>query len=480
MKNAANLLAPDRLPKIISGMVGQAFRFAWFSRGKSPPFRKLLLAVIFVVPVLVDGCSKKQSHVYSSLKDPAIAVQLKQFVAEKKSQAYAEADKTPPGFDEFFAAAEKGDWLTVSNRLGPLLRAGKLSGPRSAAVREIWGALEAFGAGDEKYSALFGNDIINSIPPGSIYFGGTDEGRFVVTAMEKSQVNGDPFFTLTQNGLADPTYLDYLQSMYGGKIYIPSRADSQNCFDEYTKDAEQRMERHQLKPSENVSRDANGHIQVSGLVAIMEVNGLIAKRIFDKNPDREFYIEESWPLDWMNPYLEPHGLIFKLNHQPLTTLSDDVIERDHDCWTKYANGMIGNWLHDETPVSTITQFAAKVFLQKDFGTSGADRRFVENADAHMWFSKERNSIGDLYLWRAQHASDGVESQRMNDAADFAYRQAFALCPYSPAVVYGYADFLKKQGRISDALQVAEIAAKFKFPGANFLGLVNQLKRQAAK
>ena len=80
---------------------------------------------------------------------------------------------------------------------------------------ETWGALDAFGEGNEKYSAAFGTNIVASIPPGSIYFGGTDPGRFLVTAICKSQVNADPFFVLTQNALADSTYLDYLRGMYG-------------------------------------------------------------------------------------------------------------------------------------------------------------------------------------------------------------------------------------------------------------------------
>src|SRR5215469_9722765 len=198
---------------------------------------KSLALSILVLCLVVAGCSKKQSHVYSSLKNPAIAAQLKQFVAEKRSQAYAADGQSTPDFDAYFAAAERGDWLTVSNLLGHLLnRSGgqRPSGSRLAAVLEVDGALEAFSAGDEKYSALFGNDTINSIPPGSIYFGGTDPGRFVITAMQKSQVNGDPFFTLTQNALADPTYLDYLRSMYEGKIYTPTAEDSQSCFQAYT------------------------------------------------------------------------------------------------------------------------------------------------------------------------------------------------------------------------------------------------------
>ena len=46
--------------------------------------------------------------------------------------------------------------------------------------------------------------------------------------MEKSQVKADPFFPLTQNALADNTYLEYVRSMYGGKIYVPTTEDSRN------------------------------------------------------------------------------------------------------------------------------------------------------------------------------------------------------------------------------------------------------------
>ena len=104
------------------------------------------------------------------------------------------------------------------------------------------GAFEDFAGGEDKYCIAFGRDIIDSIPPGSIYFGGTDPGRFLVTALCKSQVNADPFFTLTQNALADGTYLDYLRGMYGDKIYIPTDEDSQKCFQDYMADAQRRSQ----------------------------------------------------------------------------------------------------------------------------------------------------------------------------------------------------------------------------------------------
>ena len=94
------------------------------------------------------------------------------------------------------------------------------------------------------------------------------------------------------------------------------------------------MEANQLMPGEDLKRDANGKIQISGQVAVMEINGLIAKIIFDQNTNREFYVEESFPLDWMYPHLEPHGLIMKINRQPLAALSADIVQRDHDYWAK--------------------------------------------------------------------------------------------------------------------------------------------------
>ena len=97
-------------------------------------------------------------------------------------------------------------------------------------------------------------------------------------------------------------------------------------------------------PAKTSARMSNGRLQVSGQVAVMEINGLLAKIIFDKNPDREFYIEESFPLDWMYPHLEPHGLIMKINRQPLAGLSDEIIQKDNDYWIKYMTPMIGDWL----------------------------------------------------------------------------------------------------------------------------------------
>jgi hypothetical protein len=53
---------------------------------------------------------------------------------------------------------------------------------------------------EPKYTGLMADGIIGSISPGSIYFGATDPGRGVPTAFSKSHAEGEPFFTITQNG----------------------------------------------------------------------------------------------------------------------------------------------------------------------------------------------------------------------------------------------------------------------------------------
>jgi hypothetical protein len=267
--------------------------------------------------------------------------------------------------------------------------------------------------------------------------------------------------------------------MYGEKIYIPTVEDSQRCFEDYLKDAQQRLKEGKLKPGEDV-REVDGKVQVSGQIAVMAINGLLVKTIFDKNPDREFYIEESFPLDWMYPYLEPHGLIMKINRQLLGEMSDEIVRRDHDYWTKYVTPMIGDWLNDDTPVSEVAAFTEKVYLKQDFSGFKGDPHFLQSADAQKMFSKLRSSQAGLYAWRVNHAADAAEKERMAHEADFAFRQAWALCPYSPEAVYRYVNFLLEQKRVADALLVAETATQMPSmqgkDGDQIRSLVKQLQR----
>ena len=430
----------------------------------------------------------------SSLRGQQIA-RLEIFSAAKEKQAHALATKGGEeffsGFQPFFNAAIKGDWQTVTNlRANFLTRHPQYEHSTGdiphvihwQTVLEICLAYDFVVMCEPKYTQIGVDDIINSIPAGSIYFGGTDPGRGLPTAFCKSHADAAPFFTLTQNALADGTYLQYLRAMYGEKIYIATDEDAQNCFQNYTEDAAKRLQNHQLKPGEDM-KVTDDRVQVSGQAAVMEINGLLAKIIFEKNPGHEFYIEESFPLDWMYPHLEPHGLIMKINRRPLPELSDEIVQKDRAYWQKLMPGMIGDWLHDDTSLQVVTAFAEKIFLRHDLSGFTGDPRFVQNDYAVRSFSKWRLSIAGVYAWRAEHAASEPEKNRMTRAADFAFRQALALCPCSSEAVERYVDLLKKQNRVADAILVVETAVKIPSvrdtDTVKFRDLANQLKQMKA-
>jgi hypothetical protein len=499
------------------------------------------IATLIALSLFLGGCERK-----TPLDLSPASTQLKHFIAEKKAQATAAAaaqgQEMLPEFKSIFKAAEKGDWTTISNTFQDLRRIQalypenyartigegsslsntvekwqtriseyrgeqakrqRLHGTQWETVREVWGAFDCLASDVEmdKYSVALGQEIIRSIPPGSIYLGGTDPGRWTVTALQTSHMNADPFFTLTQNQLSDPAYLDYVRSMYGTKIYVPNEKDLQKCFSDYMDDAQrriehdqthdQRLEPLQMKPGEDVGKDSAGHIQVRGQVAVMAIHAYVAKVIFDHETNREFYVEESFPIDWMYPHLEPHGLIMKINHESLAELPEEIIRQDHAFWAARLDPVIGDWLRDDTSVQEICAFTRKVCLKHDLTGFKGDPRFVSD-DWSTWMSKLRSSIAGIYSWRMGISPPGgpvppeyaahtnPERERMIKEADFAYRQAFALCPGSPEAVYRYANFLVNADprRTDDAIAIAEVGLAIhqgKPDGVQFQYLLDSLK-----
>ncbi|HVV72977.1 MAG TPA: M56 family metallopeptidase, partial [Verrucomicrobiae bacterium] len=395
---------------------------------------------------------------------------------ERQSEALAKArgEAIAPDFKSYFDAAIAGDVQTVTNRYEYLKRhhpqyangtnaVERLRTAYWSPVLELCLAYDQVANCEPKYTRILADGIIHSIPAGSIYFGGTDPGRGVPTAFEKSSIDGDPFFCLTQNALADGTYLEYLRAMYGPKIYIPTADDSQRCFQEYMADVTRRMQENRLKPGEQV-HEVDHKLSVSGQVSVMAVNGLLAKVIFDENPDREFYIEESFPLDWMYPYLEPHGLILKLNRQPRARLSEQVCSSDRAYWSKLVADAAGSRVNAAQTVRELAAFTQQVYVRKDLSGFDGDPAFIQNDYAKRIFSKLRSSIAGIYAWRLgsdipaefKPASE-LDRQRLMAEADLAFRQAFALCPYSPEALFRYVNFLVQCQRREDACLLAEAA-----------------------
>jgi Flp pilus assembly protein TadD len=265
------------------------------------------------------------------------------------------------------------------------------------------------------------------------------------------------------------------------EIYTPTPDDSQRCFQEYMTDAQKRMQNNQLKPGEDV-RVVDNRVQVSGQVAVMNINGLLTKVIFDHNPKNEFFVEESFPLDWMYPYLTPFGIIMKINRQTLPSLTDDILTRDHQFWKQFSKRLTGDVIDYDTPLKQITDWIEKTYLRHDFSGFTGDRRFLHDDDAQKSFSKLRSSIGGIYAWRLgpycpaeYRPKSEAEYQRLLKETDFAFRQAFAFCPYSPEAVFRYAQLLLQLQRFDDAALVAQTCLKLDPYNGQVRGLLESVK-----
>ena len=384
----------------------------------------------------------------------------------------------------------------------------------------------------------------------TVLFGGTDPGRFCPTYMifcesfipprcKPRDPNFDrrDVYIITQNALADGTYLEYIRAHYNRsaqadppffqemlrlksdydrnttnylarlvapldryftalgqriedrrrhegvypptEIITPTTSDSQQAFNEYMYDALRRKQLNQLRPGEDVNTNDN-RVSISGQVAVMSINGLLTKVIFDKNPTNEFYVEESFPLDWMYTYLEPFGIIMRINRQPLAEITEEMAKRDHEFWSQYSRRLVGNWITYDTPVKDICAFAQRVYERHDYNGFTGDRKFIRDDQAQKSFSKLRSSIGGVYTWRYTYARTTAEKERMFKEADFAYRQAFAFCPFSPEAISRYAMLLGSGGRLDDAELVVETALRFDPDNIFIRNLLAQIKaaRQA--
>jgi len=392
----------------------------------------------------------------------------------------------------------------------------------------------------------------------AILYGGTDPGRFCPTYMifcesfipakcKPLDPNFDrrDVYIITQNALADGTYLMYIRAHYNRseqlkydtpffqellrstkerenyktnllarvagslldrpfgtlganieasrrkqgvyppkEMYIATPDDSQRCFQEYLTDAQRRLQAGRLRPGEDV-RIIENRVQVSGQIAVMAINGLLTKVMFDHNTTNEFFVEESFPLDWMYPHLTPFGIIMKINRQPLPTLTQEILDRDHAFWSKYSERLVGNWITYDTPVKEITDFAEKVYLRRDFNGFKGDRKFARDDQAQKAFSKLRSSIGGIYAWRLNpdpltcppeyRPKTAEEYERIRKEVDFTFRQALAFCPYSPEAVFRYVQFLAQFNRMDEALLVAETCLKLDPYNGQVIGLVKNLR-----
>ena len=239
-----------------------------------------------------------------------------------------------------------------------------------------------------------------AMDPFSIFFGGTDPGRFVPTYMIYSANYRPDVYLITQNALADGTYMSVERDLYGDEIWIPSNDDSAEAFNIYVDEVQRGV-----RPANGDLKIENGRVQVTGALGVMEINGILTKMMFDHDRLRHsFYVEESYVIPWMYPYLSPHGLIMKINpdHTPYDA---KTAAKDRDFWDWYTRRLL------------------------------SDPMFRRDFAGQKSFSKLRAAIAGLYAKQGRHA----------DAAQ-AFREACLLYPASPEATFRYAQEILLPGR----------------------------------
>ncbi|MBN1671698.1 MAG: DUF2723 domain-containing protein [Kiritimatiellae bacterium] len=246
--------------------------------------------------------------------------------------------------------------------------------------------------------------------PAAVFFGGTDPGRFVPTYQIFCPKDRPDVYLITQNALADATYTNVMRDLYGDAIWIPSAVDSNRAFQVYLNGVREGR----FPPTPNI-RVQNGKVSVQGQQEVMHVNGILARMIFERNKARHaFYVEESYPIGWMYPHLVPHGLVMRLNPDPLRRLPHEAVRNDREFWDWYVRRLLKN------------------------------NRFRRDLVARKTFSKLRTAIAGLYVYRRLYAE-----------AEYAYRQATRLCPGFPEPTMRLADLYMRQRRFDEAGSLLE-------------------------
>ena len=278
---------------------------------------------------------------------------------------------------------------------------------------------------------MYGHDMLVDLPRDSFVFGGTDPGRFVPTYMvfgeSFEKTKRDPNFDrrdlyiVTQNALADTFYNRYIRSHYSTErpseftwyerllgrdhtypketLILPHREEIMSLF-------EVLMRKYQENPGAMPNPQADP----------VALNSAVAEWIFLHNRDRhdgtprQFFVEESFPMQWSYPYAIPHGLCYEIAHAKMDNLPPGTAEKDLAWWDDYIKNKL-----EKTP------------------------GFDHDELAHHSFAKLRNTGGNIYAFR-----------NMRPEAERAYRQALYLWPANTETTSNLVNLLTVEGRFKDA------------------------------
>ena len=265
----------------------------------------------------------------------------------------------------------------------------------------------------------YGEAVLGSLRPDMVYVGGTDTGRWIPTLLNETS-DGEHHIVLTQNGLADATYLDYLDFQYHDKLSTLTSLDSQNSFLDYLADAQKRVlhdqqfpdEPKQLRPGEDV-KITDERVQVSGQVAVMAINEKLLQTLLEKNPTVSFALEESFPLKSTYPDAVPNGPLMELRApDAASAFTADRATQAVDYWNAATQRLL------------------------------ADPEATGSPDIMKSYSHDAMAQANLL------AAHNYAAQ-----AEQAYQLASQLWPANPEPIGHLSDMLNQQGRTAEAQQL---------------------------
>jgi tetratricopeptide (TPR) repeat protein len=367
----------------------------------------MVLGCLILATTVLTGCGKKKTapepaselrpEVTRSPEEEVLNIFAESQVAEIQRIAETKGLHITAELQNFMQMAKDANWIEVYNDFEKVKR--EFMEERDGTQKKAFGhalyqpTLEIYGAAEQVLCwnpdllERYATEIENVITPNAIFFGGTDPGRFVQVA--HSAASKKPFYIITQNQLTSESYVTYeREDPRNAGIWLPSGEDV-CCVEEQN-------------PTDRSVQN------------IMKNSGLLAQQIFEHNKgSHDFFLEESYAISWMFPYLEPCGPIMKFNAIP-TPISEEMIAKDRTYWDALSKDLLAN-----------------PDYRQDFPAQKA-------------FSKLRNAIAGLYAARGKPA-----------AAEYAFRQAVELYPGSAEATFRLVHHLQSRGRSEDALEVID-------------------------
>lgn len=393
-------------------------------------------------PTFTRDATTAQQHPWGRAPHPTEAQTAEEVVREKVSKfgqsrrqlaeklAQRHGLTVPAEVQAFFTAVESGDWTRIKTAFNAINGGDSSAGhasQRSPEVSQLWPAIiDAFGAAEQAHLMPaqtlldYGHSILDSLRPGMVYVGGTDSSRWVPALLNDTE-EGDKHIVITQNGLADSRYLEYVTVQFSDRMQTLSDDESHALFALYSEDARRRLEHDQnfpdepkqLRRNENVKM-VDGKLDVSGRDAVFDMNERLLNKLLEKNPDLSFAIGESVPLPGTYADAVPLGPLMELRANASENFTAERAAESVDRWRETAQYVLAN---PET---------------------------VKSEEAMKSYSHDAVASARL-----------LAAHGFNTEAEEAFRLSQQLFPSNPEAAVSLAQHYERTGRASEAQRLLE-------------------------